>query len=119
MADVNSGWSRSFAVQRGQALEPYELFWLEEPLPPFDLQGYTHLAESLVIPIAVGEHEIFNRWDALSFLVAKAVDVVQPDLRQGISEIKSAGQTQEENDYAGTGDGGSWLYRVVPDPETS
>lgn len=86
MADVNSGWSRSFAVQRAQALEPYELFWLEEPLPPFDLPGYAHLAESLATPIAVGEHEIFNRWDARDFLAAKAADIVQPDLRQGISE---------------------------------
>lgn len=86
MADVNSGWSRSFAVQRAQALDVYELFWLEEPLPPFDLPGYAHLAASVATPIAVGEHEIFNRWDARDFLAAKAADIVQPDLRQGISE---------------------------------
>jgi D-galactarolactone cycloisomerase len=86
MADVNSGWSRSFAVQRAQSLERFELFWLEEPLPPFDLPGYAHLAESLATPIAVGEHEIFNRWDARDFIAAKAADIVQPDLRQGISE---------------------------------
>jgi D-galactarolactone cycloisomerase len=86
MADVNSGWSRSFAVQRAKALEPFELYWLEEPLPPFDLPGYGHLAESLATPIAVGEHEIFNRWDARDFLSAKAADILQPDLRQGISE---------------------------------
>jgi len=86
MADVNSGWSRSFAPQRAKALEAYELFWLEEPLPPFDLPGYAHLAESLVTPVAVGEHEIFNRWDARDFLAAKAADIIQPDLRQGISE---------------------------------
>lgn len=86
MADVNSGWSRSFAVQRAKALEPFQLFWLEEPLPPYDLPGYAHLAESLATPIAVGEHEIFNRFDARDFLAAKAADIVQPDLRQGISE---------------------------------
>jgi L-alanine-DL-glutamate epimerase-like enolase superfamily enzyme len=88
MVDVNSGWSRSFAPQQARALEPYELFWLEEPLPPFDLPGYAHLAESLETPIAVGEHEIFNRWDARDFIVAKAADIVQPDLRQGISECQ-------------------------------
>lgn len=86
MADVNSGWSRSFAVQRAKALDPFQLFWLEEPLPPFDLPGYAHLAEALETPIAVGEHEIFNRWDARDFIAAKAADIVQPDLRQGISE---------------------------------
>jgi D-galactarolactone cycloisomerase len=86
MADVNSGWSRSFAVQQALALESLSLFWLEEPLPPFDLPGYARLAERLATPIAVGEHEIFNRWDARDFLAAKAADIVQPDLRQGISE---------------------------------
>jgi D-galactarolactone cycloisomerase len=86
MADVNSGWSRSFAVQRAKALDSHRLFWLEEPLPPFDLAGYAHLAEGLETPIAVGEHEIFNRWDARDFIAAKAADIVQPDLRQGISE---------------------------------
>jgi L-alanine-DL-glutamate epimerase-like enolase superfamily enzyme len=88
MADVNSGWSRSFAIQRAKELEPFELFWLEEPLPPFDLPGYAHLSENLITPIAVGEHEIFNRWDARDFLAAKAADIVQPDLRQGISECQ-------------------------------
>jgi D-galactarolactone cycloisomerase len=86
MADVNSGWSRSFAVQQTRAIESFELFWLEEPLPPFDLPGYAHLAESMATPLAVGEHEIFNRWDARDFLAAKAADILQPDLRQGISE---------------------------------
>jgi L-alanine-DL-glutamate epimerase-like enolase superfamily enzyme len=86
MADVNSGWSRSFAVQHAKALDAYQLFWLEEPLPPFDQAGYAHLAEALETPIAVGEHEIFNRWDARDFIAAKAADIVQPDLRQGISE---------------------------------
>lgn len=86
MADVNSGWSRSFAPQKAKALEEFELFWLEEPLPPFDLPGYAHLAKSLVTPVAVGEHEIFNRWDARDFLDADAADIIQPDLRQGISE---------------------------------
>jgi len=86
MADVNSGWSRSFALQHARRLEPYQLFWLEEPLPPFDTPGYAHLAEGLATPVAMGEHEIFNRWDARDVLAARAADIVQPDLRQGISE---------------------------------
>jgi L-alanine-DL-glutamate epimerase-like enolase superfamily enzyme len=36
--------------------------------------------------MALGEHEIFNRWDARDYIIAKAADIVQPDLRQGISE---------------------------------
>lgn len=86
MADVNSGWSRAFALSRGRRLEEHQLFWLEEPLPPFDIPGYAELTAGLATPIALGEHEIFNRWDARDLIVAKACNIVQPDLRQGISE---------------------------------
>lgn len=87
MADVNSGWNRAHAVQNARRLERYELHWLEEPLPPFDLTGYAHLAASIDTPIAMGEHEIFNRYDTRDILLAGAADIVQPDLRQGISEV--------------------------------
>lgn len=86
MADVNSGWNAAQAVQRGRRLEKYNLYWLEEPLPPYDLPGAAAMAKALDVPIAVGEHEIFNRWDARVYLEAGAADILQPDLRQGISE---------------------------------
>jgi D-galactarolactone cycloisomerase len=86
MADVNSGWTRAFALSRGRRLEEHQLFWLEEPLPPFDIPGYAELTAGLATPVALGEHEIFNRWDARDIIAAKACDIVQPDLRQGISE---------------------------------
>ena len=87
MADANSGWNRAHAVQNGRRLERHALYWLEEPLPPYDLTGYAYLAASLDTPIAMGEHEIFNRYDARDVLLAGAADILQPDLRQGISEV--------------------------------
>jgi D-galactarolactone cycloisomerase len=87
MADANSGWNRAHAVQNGRRLERHELHWLEEPLPPYDLPGYAELAAQLATPIAMGEHEIFNRYDARDILLAGAADILQPDLRQGISEV--------------------------------
>ncbi len=87
MADANSGWRRSHAVSFGKRLERYGLFWLEEPLPPYDLTGYAQLAAALDTPVALGEHEIFNQYDARDILLAQAGDILQPDLRQGISEV--------------------------------
>ena len=87
MADANSGWNRAHAVQNGMRLERHVLHWLEEPLPPYDLTGYAHLASQLATPVAMGEHEIFNRYDARDILLAGAADILQPDLRQGISEV--------------------------------
>lgn len=86
MADVNSGWKAAHAIQSARALEAFELFWLEEPLMPWSFAGSAQLAAAIDTPIALGEHEIFNRYDAKRILDMRAADIVQPDLRQGISE---------------------------------
>lgn len=86
MADVNSGWSRAEAFRNARALECYNLTWIEEPLMPWDLAGSAELANALDTPVALGEHEIFNRFDAERILQIRAADIVQPDLRQGLSE---------------------------------
>ncbi len=86
MADVNSGWRGAHAIQSARALEEYDLFWLEEPLMPWSIEASARLAAAVGTPIALGEHEIFNRYDAKRILDAEAADILQPDLRQGISE---------------------------------
>src|ERR1700738_815846 len=86
-AELNPGCGLAHAVQMGRRLERHELFWLEEPLPPYDLAGYAQLAGELATPVAFGEHEVFNRYDARDILLANAADILQPDLRQGISEV--------------------------------
>lgn len=86
MADVNSGWRAAHAVQKAKALEKFELFWLEEPLMPWSIEESAQLAAAVDTPIALGEHELFNRYDARRILQARAADILQPDLRQGITE---------------------------------
>lgn len=86
MADVNSGWSGAHALRSARALEEYGLFWLEEPLMPWSLAQTARLAAAVDTPIALGEHEIFNRYDAKRILDAGAAGILQPDLRQGLSE---------------------------------
>lgn len=87
MVDVNSAWSGPSALGKAARLEQYELAWIEEPLSPHDIPGSAHLARNLVTPIALGEHEIFCIQDARDYIMAGAADIVQPDLRQGISEV--------------------------------
>jgi D-galactarolactone cycloisomerase len=87
MVDVNSAWRRAWALPNAQRLEKYELAWIEEPLPPYDIPGSAHLAANLVTPLALGEHEIFTLHDARDYILAGAADIIQPDLRQGISEV--------------------------------
>ena len=39
MVDVNCAWSPSFAIEMGRALEPYKLYWIEEPVATDDIDG--------------------------------------------------------------------------------
>jgi L-alanine-DL-glutamate epimerase-like enolase superfamily enzyme len=86
MADVNSGWLVPHAIQSARALEKFDLYWLEEPLMPWSLDASARLAAAIDIPIALGEHELFNRYDARRIVDCSAADILQPDLRQGITE---------------------------------
>jgi L-alanine-DL-glutamate epimerase-like enolase superfamily enzyme len=88
MVDANQGWRMpgdrqprwdvATAVQCARALEPLGVYWLEEPLPTTDLDGYRALRTRTDLRIAAGEmvrtsHEARD-------LVLAGVDVVQPDI---------------------------------------
>jgi L-alanine-DL-glutamate epimerase-like enolase superfamily enzyme len=44
MADANCVWSPATAIKMGKALEPYDLFWLEEPVATDDVDGSAEVA---------------------------------------------------------------------------
>lgn len=56
MIDAFGRWDVESTLQVAQAIEPYQVDWLEEPLSCDDLAGYQQLKQS-VVPIAGGEHE--------------------------------------------------------------
>ena len=56
MADANMRWSIDYAVRAADALSKFDLYWLEEPLIPEDLEGHQRLGREARIPIATGEN---------------------------------------------------------------
>ncbi len=40
MVDVNGTWDADTAIQQLKVWEPYDVYWLEEPVPPEDIPGY-------------------------------------------------------------------------------
>jgi galactonate dehydratase len=87
----NHGRSRpSVAVRLMRALEPYRLFWFEEPTQPDDLEGLVALREAgASMDLASGER-LYSKWDFRPLLEKRLVDVIQPDLCHagGITEVK-------------------------------
>jgi L-alanine-DL-glutamate epimerase-like enolase superfamily enzyme len=79
MCDVNQNWTVHHAVQLGQRLEPYNLFWLEDPVTAEDHAGLARVAAALTTPIAAGEYA-YGLAQFRQLLEAHAMDVVMIDL---------------------------------------
>jgi L-alanine-DL-glutamate epimerase-like enolase superfamily enzyme len=62
-----------------EALAPLNLTFLEEPLPPDDLDGYAELVKRVSIPIAGGEHE-YTTGGFKELIDRKLHAVLQPDI---------------------------------------
>ena len=77
----------NFAIALARGILPYEPHWLEEPLRPDDLEGYTRLKGETGITLAAGEHW-YTRWNVKPFLDRGIVSFVQsdPEWCGGISE---------------------------------
>jgi len=87
MVDANQVFDHKEALRRGRVYQEMGCFWLEEPLPPQDMEGFALLAQALEMRIATGEN--LNTKYAFAELIAKrGADVVQPDNRRagGVSE---------------------------------
>jgi len=81
LVDANQAFNRVEALRRGRVYQQLGCFWYEEPLPPWDHEGYAELAQALDMRIATGENE-YNKHAFTDLLVKKGADVVQPDNRR-------------------------------------
>jgi D-arabinonate dehydratase len=79
MVDVNCAWSPALAIQMGKAMEPYNLYWLEEPVATDDIRGSAAVAESLATAVAGYETEV-GLYGFRELITQKAVDIIQPDI---------------------------------------
>lgn len=91
MIDVGRyvNWSVSYAIRMGRVLQKYDIYWLQEPLPQDDLDGYAELCRALDVPVAAGE-ELYTVYDFNEIIKRRALDILQPDVAKvgGVSEMK-------------------------------
>ncbi len=62
-------------------LEPFNLMWLEEPIPAENVEAYKAITESTSTPICAGEN-FFLAYGFRRILELGAVDIVMPDLQK-------------------------------------
>lgn len=87
MVDVNTVWDLKTAMVWGRRLEEFDIAWLEEPLHPFDVRSHATLAQSLDLPIAVGE-TVYTLHGFRDYVERQAADILQADVTKlsGIEE---------------------------------
>jgi L-alanine-DL-glutamate epimerase-like enolase superfamily enzyme len=99
MVDVTWSWTVSQAIQIGHQLEPYNLYWLEDPIPTNDIDGLAQITSALDVPVTTGEN-LSTVHGFRPLLERKGVDIVMIDLQfvGGITEwMKVATMAQAWN----------------------
>ena len=77
--DVHERITPSQALQLGRALEPYRLFYFEDPLRPENLDTFRLMRQQCSTPIAMGE-VYTGQWDGLFLITEHLIDYVRHDL---------------------------------------
>lgn len=96
--DCHWDYSLDSAKRLARALEPYGLMWLEDVVPPENLDAQREVARSTSTPLATGENR-FRVNEFSEMLYEFAVDVVTPDPTTcgGLAESRAIANRAEEN----------------------
>jgi L-rhamnonate dehydratase len=98
MVDVAYAWSDwKEALRVMRRIEPFDIFFLETPLPSDDLEGYARLANATSIRIAAGEW-LTTRFEFAELMDRGNIDVAQPDIGRvgGITEAIRVAQMAQD-----------------------
>ena len=80
-ADMHGRYDVGTAKRVARELEPFRLLWLEEPVPPDNIDSMRDVRESTHTPICCGEN-IFLRHGFRPLFEKRAVDIIMPDVQK-------------------------------------
>ncbi len=82
-----------YTLELCEAFEPYDVYWMEECLPPDDYEGFGRLREQIKSTrIVTGEH-VYNRYGFRQLLRTRGAEIWQPDIHWcgGMTELRRIG----------------------------
>ncbi|MCG1003192.1 MULTISPECIES: mandelate racemase/muconate lactonizing enzyme family protein [Halobacterium] len=77
--DCHWSFTGGSAKRLASELEEYDVWWLEDPVPPENHEVQEEVTKSTTTPIAVGEN-VYRKHGQRTLLEPQAVDIVAPDL---------------------------------------
>lgn len=72
-------WDLPTAVRIARALEPHDILWLEEIMPPDNPEAYVRLKSATKIPLCESER-LFTRFGFRQVIERNVADIVMPDV---------------------------------------
>src|SRR5450631_760643 len=87
--DMHGRYDAPTGKKVAKLVEPFRLMWLEEPVPPEDIDAMADIRHSTTTPICCGEN-LYMRWGYTELLQKQAADIIMPDIQKcgGLSEAK-------------------------------
>jgi galactonate dehydratase len=94
--DVHTRLDVPSAIRLAKDVEEFGLMWLEEPVPPENVDAMREIKRSTTTPICAGEN-LYLRHGFRDLLVSQAVDVIEPDIPKcgGLSESRKIANLAE------------------------
>ncbi|MEA1931612.1 MAG: mandelate racemase/muconate lactonizing enzyme family protein [Euryarchaeota archaeon] len=77
--DCHWTFSGGSAKRLAEALEPYDVWWLEDPVPPENHDVQREVTQSTSTPIGVGEN-VYRKHGQRRLIENQAVDIIAPDM---------------------------------------
>jgi L-alanine-DL-glutamate epimerase-like enolase superfamily enzyme len=91
MLGMDAHWKFSVndAIKLAQDLEPFNLMWLEDPIPPENIEAQRHVTHSTRTPICTGEN-VYRKHGFRELIEKQAARIIAPDIPKmgGLMEAK-------------------------------
>lgn len=96
--DCHWDYSVESAKRLAYKLEPYDLMWLEDLIPPENMDAQIEVTKSTRTPVATGENR-FRVHELTELIYEHGVDIITPDPTTvgGLAETMRIGDRAEEN----------------------
>jgi galactonate dehydratase len=87
--EMHAKFNTHTAARIMKMCEPFDVFWVEEPVPPEDIDAMAQLQHSINVPIALGE-SLQSHYNFREVLEKGACRILQPDLARvgGVTAAK-------------------------------
>ncbi|MCZ6676527.1 MAG: mandelate racemase/muconate lactonizing enzyme family protein [Candidatus Poribacteria bacterium] len=94
--DLHGRYDATAGMKIAHELESLNLMWLEEPVPPENIEALVKITRATTTPICVGEN-LYLRHGFRELLEKQAADIIMPDISKcgGLSECRKIANMAE------------------------